>query len=345
MPRNKTAVKKGKSQQAKSQTETRTGAPQLPKTQDELVNELVARIKENAEKGDKFIQVSDTFKKVGPGLTLSGLQRVYKQAEKSNFIYTQEFKFAGSTQTVDELLVKLGTSVVGQRLKNDIIDASNYQNYLVVRQPNPNRPVPVELLITHDKMSELVKLVKQTRTAVKEDKGTPKKKKAQRRKSHTGVKVSRTPNVNVERLTATVAGVADVLHQLSERQLGLDVTHVTFEETPEGLVGLNGRTYRVRVNPKSKRSSVSYAGGHLGSETLEALRAFLSRIGHTDAEVKSVTDTFKPLEVVNPGKEEVSEEVEPKKAEAKKSKKVEAKTSPKVTKAKTRSVKPRTSHE
>ena len=339
MPRPKIAVKKGKTTQAKSQTETRTGAPDAPKTQEQLIDELVGKIRENAPNGEKYIQVSESYKKVGPGLTLSGLQRVYKQPAKSDFIYSQEFKFAGSTQVVEQLLSKLGTSVATQRSKSDIIDANNYQDYFVVR---PNRPPQADLLITREKMSELVKLVKQSRTAAKEEKGTPKKKKAQRRKSNAGVQVA--DRVSVSRLTASVSAVAEVIRQLAERQLGLDVSHLTFEETPEGWVAVGGRTFRPKPNPKSKRVYVDYSSGHLGSETSEALESFLRKIGHSDSEVSTLLNLFSSNQSkVENGKEEVQPvEAQPKKD---KSKKAELRGSPKISKAKTRTVKPRTSHE
>jgi hypothetical protein len=374
MPRQKIAAKKGKTQ-AKTQTETRTGAPDVPKTQDQLIDELVAKIKENVENGGKYIQVSDTFKKVGPGLALTGLQRVYKQPEKSDFIYTQEFKFAGSTAVVEQLLGKLGSSVAAQRAKNDIVDASNHEEHLVVR---PAKPAGADVLISYDKMSELVKLMKQNRTVVKEEKGSPKRKRAQRRKSHTGVQVA--PRINVNRLTATLISIADVVRQLSERQLGLDVTDVTFEDAADGLVAVGARSGRSVPHPKSKRVSVEYSGGHLLSETSAALEAFLRRIGHSDTEVAPVLEAFtaaseklkaqapkeekkteevkpqaksqpkgqakaKPKAkqsakaVVAPGKEEVEEE------KPKKESKSKVKSPPKVTKAKTRTVKPRTSNE
>ena len=355
MPRPKIAAKKGKTQTKNQQTETRTGVPDVPKTQDQLIDELVARIKENVEKGGKYIQVSDAFKKVGPGLALTGLQRVYKQPEKSDFIYTQEFRFAGSTSVVEQLLGKLGTSVSAQRSKNDIVDASNHEQHLVIR---PAKPVVADVVISHDKMSELVKLMRQGRTAVKEEKGTPKRKKAQRRKSHTGVQVA--PRIVVDRLTATVASIADVIRQLAERQLGLDVTNVTFEEAADGLVAVGGRTGRSAPHPRTKRISVEYSGGHLLSETSAALESFLRRIGHTDTEVAPLLTAFtskqstveaktevveKPKEVKAKTKTQApSETTETKKAEAK-TKKSELRGSPKVSKAKTRTVKPRTSNE
>jgi hypothetical protein len=343
MARTKTAVKKGKQQ--KSQTETRTGAPEVPKTEEQLIDELVVKIRENAEKKDKFIQVSETFKKVGPGLALTGLQRIYKQPEKSDFIYSQEFRFAGSTRVVEHLLGKLGSSVASQRLKNDIIDLTNYEQYLVVRVIVRN-PV-ADTLISHDKMSELVKRVKEGRTAVKEDKGTPKRKKAQRRKSNTGVKV--TDRITVNRLEATVSAVSDVIRKLAERQLGLDVTNVTFEESADGVVVLGGRTFRVTPQPKSKRVSVDYNGGHLSSQTSQALESFLRRIGHTDVEVSPLLTSFtdkQSTEVVKEGKQEQPEEPVVKAVVKKdKTKKAELRGSPKVTKAKTRTVKPRTSNE
>jgi hypothetical protein len=360
MPRPKIAAKKGKTQASEKvgpQTETRTGAPDVPKTQEQLIDELVAKIKENVEKGGKFIQVSDAFKKVGPGLALTGLQRVYKQPEKADFLYSQEFKFAGPTAVVEQLLGKLGTSVASQREKNDIVDASNHENYLVIR---PQKPAVAEVVISHDKMSELVKLMRQNRTAVKEEKGSPKKKRAQRRKSHTGVQVA--PRIVVDRLTATLASIADVVRQLSERQLGLDVTNVTFEDAADGLVAVGGRTGKSVPNYRVKRVSVEYSGGHLLSETSSALESFLRRIGHSDAEVAPLLNSFStaletakteskkevvekpkpkvkqvPKTVVAPGKEEVVE----KKAESK----TKLRSPPKMTKAKTRTVKPRTSNE
>jgi hypothetical protein len=242
--------------------------------------------------------------------------------------------------------VKLGSSVSAQRAKDDIVDATNHEQHLVIRPPKP--PV-AEVLISYDKMSELVRLVRQNRTTVKEDKGTPKKKRAQRRKSHTGVQVA--PRIVVDRLTATLSSIADVVRQLSERQLGLDVTNITFEESAEGLVAVGGRTGRSSPNPRSKRLSVEYNGGHLLSETSGALESFLRRIGHTDSEVGPLLTSFtsKQSNVVKteaPVKaKEVKQQVsEVKKADAK-SKKSELRGSPKVSKAKTRTVKPRTSNE
>lgn len=352
MPRSKIAAKKGKTQAKTQQTETRTGAPEVPKTQEQLIDELVAKIKENVEKGGKYIQVNDAFKKIGPGLALTGLQRVYKQPEKSDFIYTQEFRFAGSTGVVEQLLGKLGTSVSAQRAKNDIVDASNHEQHLVVRPP---KPVVADVVISYDKMSELVKLMRQGRTVVNEEKGTPKKKRAQRRKSHTGVQVA--PRIVVDRLTATVSSIADVVRQLSERQLGLDVTNVTFEEAADGLVAVGSRTGRSVPHPRTKRISVEYSGGHLLSETSAALESFLRRIGHSDSEVTPLLTSFTTKQASTEVKAEAAEKPkearpkaktqapsEPKKVEAK-SKKSELRGSPKVTKAKTRTVKPRTSNE
>lgn len=364
MPRPKIVAKKGKTQ-AKSQTETRTGTPDVPKTQEQIIDELVTRIKENVENGGKYIQVSDTFKKVGPGLALTGLQRVYKQPGKTDFIYTQEFRFAGMTSVVETLLGKLGTSVSAQRAKNDIVDASNHEEHLVIRPP---KPVVADVVISYDKMSELVRLMRQTRTAVKEEKGSPKKKRAQRRKSHTGVQVL--PRIVVDRLTGNVSSIADVIRQLAERQLGLDVTNVTFEESGDGLVVVGGRSGRSVPNPRSKRVSIEYSGGHLLSETSVILESFLRRIGHNDSEVTpllaSFTSNQSSSEVVKPEvKEAPVKEVKPKEVKAKtqknvevaegkkpetkkvegNSKKSELRGSPKVTKAKTRSVKPRTSNE
>lgn len=342
MPRNKTAGKKGK-----TQTETRTGAPEEPKTQDQLIDELVTKIKENVQNGGgKYIQVSDAFKKVGPGLTLSGLQRVYKQPEKSDFIYTREFLFAGSTRVVDQILGKLGSSVAGQRLKNDIVDVTNYQDHLVVRVVN--RAPVADVLITHDKMSELVKFVKQSRTAVKEEKGTPKKKKAQRRKSPTGVKVARSPRIAVERLSGTVSAIQEVIRRLSEKQLGLDVSNVTFEDTTDGLIVSGGRAFKVRSNPKSKRVIVDYSGGHISAGSSSGLETFLRRIGHSDDDVKTVVDAFVSKQPVGEVKEEKKEATKTETktdVPVKKSKKSELRGSPKVTKAKTKTVKPRTSNE
>lgn len=371
MPRPKIIAKKGKTQ-AKSQTETRTGTPDVPKTQEQIIDELVIRIKENVEKGGKYIQVSDTFKKVGPGLALTGLQRVYKQPGKTDFIYTQEFRFAGTTSVVETLLGKLGSSVSAQRAKNDIVDATNHEQHLVIRPP---KPVVADVVISYDKMSELVRLMRQNRTAVKEEKGSPKKKRAQRRKSHTGVQVL--PRIVVDRLTGSVSSIADVIRQLSERQLGLDVTNVSFEDSGDGLVVVGGRSGRSVPNPRSKRVSVEYSGGHLLCETSASLETFLRRIGHNDSEVTPLLASFvskqptsevakpevkeapvKPKEVkaktqktveASEVKKAETKKAETKKAETKKaegnSKKSELRGSPKVTKAKTRSVKPRTSNE
>jgi hypothetical protein len=357
MARAKNAGKKGK--QNKNQTETRT---QQPKTQEELLAELVARIRENATAQDKFIQLSDELKKVGPGLSLTGLERVYKQPEKSDFVYSLEHRVAAHSAGLDKILGHLGTSLAGQRLKNDIIDLTNYQQHLVVRPPVQREQIPEKNFSTTD-ISDLARRIKESKTAAKEEKvnGSPRKKRAQRRKSHTGVKVAQNSRVALDRVLATLNNVSDVLRQLSERQQGLDVTGVTFEETPEGLFALGARPFRIRH--KTKRAFVEYTGGHLSAETPEQLETVLRRVGVSDADltqlVTSLRTQLQPSEsareepvVQEKKKVQKAQPKEQKKQETAKpekkttlAKKAEPKASPKVTKAKTRTVKPRTSHE
>jgi hypothetical protein len=376
MTRGKNAGKKGK--QNKNQTETRT---QQPKTSEEILSELVARIKENATSQDKFIQLSSDLKKVGPGLSLTGLERVYKQPEKSDFVYSLEHRVAGPTSAMDKVLGLLGSSMAGQRLKNDIVDLTNYQSHLVVRPPVQRELLPEKHFSSSD-ISDLARRIKETKNAVKEEKAnaSPRKKRAQRRKSNTGVKVARTPRVSVDRLLATSANLSEVLQKLSERQQGLDLSLVTFEDSTEGLLALGARPFRIRH--KSKRPVLQYSGGHLTTETTEQLETVLRKVGVPEADLKTLVESHRnQLQQLSqseaPKNNQVKEQPkekpkakelvkeEPKEKQAKTSKKVQPKVnekqgkkpsktskkqaeprnSPKVTKAKTRAVKPRTSHE
>ena len=311
------------------------------------------------------------MKKVGPGLSLTGLERVYKQPEKSDFVYSLEHRVAAPSAGLDKVLGLLGTSLAGQRLKNDIVDLTNYQQHLVVRPPVQREVVPEKNFSTVD-ISDLARRIKESKTAAKEEKAnaTPRKKRAQRRKSNTGVKVPRSPRVTVDRVLANLETLSDVLRKLAERQQGVDVTEVSFEESSEGLVAVGARPFRIRH--KSKRAVVEYAGGHLSAETPEQLETVLRRVGVPDADVNTLVASLRTQ--VAPAVEQVKEEkpkvqekkqekvqekakVEKKqeKTQAKPEKKVAEKpakktaeptrTSPKVTKAKTRAVKPRTSHE
>lgn len=365
MARAKNAGKKGK--QNKTQTETRT---QQPKTPEELLAELVARIRENASLQDKFIQLTNDLKKVGPGLSLTGLERVYKQPEKSDFVYSLEHRVAAPSAGLDKILGHLGTSLAGQRLKNDIVDLTNYQQHLVVRPPIQREVLPEKNFSTVD-ISDLARRIKESRVAAKEEKAnaTPRKKRAQRRKSHTGVQVPRSPRVSVERLLANATTLSDVLRRLAERQQGLDLTSVTFEESADGLVAVGARPFRIRH--KSRRAVVEYAGGHLSAETPEGLETVLRRVGVPEADVTTLVGSLRtqlassteeqPKEVVK--KQEKKEKKPQEKVQDKKvvkpkeekkvsqpatktsKKAAEPRNSPKVTKAKTRAVKPRTSHE
>jgi hypothetical protein len=362
MARGKNAGKKGKQQ--KTQTETRT---QQPKTPEELLNDLVARIRENASLQDKFIQLTNDLKKVGPGLSLTGLERVYKQPEKSDFVYSLEHRVASSSAGLDKILGLLGTSLAGQRIKNDIIDLTNYQQHLVVRPPIQREVVPEKNFSTVD-ISDLARRIKESKTAAKEEKAnaTPRKKRAQRRKSHTGVKVARTPRITVDRILANVNTLSDLLRKLSEKQQGLDVTGITFEESSEGLVAVGARPFRIRH--KSRRAVVEYGGGHLSAETPEQLETVLRRVNLPETDVNTLVNSLRnqltTTAVVDAPKQEKEEkpkkivekkqEKKPEKQEKKPEKKVvekpakktaEPRNSPKVTKAKTRNVKPRTSHE
>lgn len=363
MPRQKQAKAKG---QRKTQTEIRT-ATAAP-SEANSVQDLVSLIRENVTQQGKFIQIDKDLKKIGPGLSLSGLQRVYKHPERSDFVYTQEFRFAGPSAQVDKVLGELGSSLAGQRIKNDIVDATNYESFIVARVPKEKAPA-VEILFTHDQISKLAQFVKtHKQEAKKDDKTTPKKKKAQRRKSPVGHIVKK-DEVDVFRITGTVQAIGDLIKGLNQSQKGLDVSTITYDESTEGLKLLGSRTFK--VSAKSSRKPIPYAEGYIYSQTKESLEEFLQKIGHSSEEVKAVVDLFEtkpqaPKEAKEEGKakeapkpkevkakEAKAKEVKPapkavaKKAdeEKKKSKKADAKQSPKVTKAKTRTVKPRTSNE
>jgi hypothetical protein len=367
MARVKNAGRKAK--QGNTKTETRT---QQPRTPEEQLNELVQRIRENATAQDRFIQVSSDLKKVGPGLSLTGLERVYKQPEKSDFVYSLEHRVAGPSTALDQILGKLGASLAGQRLKNDIVDLTNYSSHLVVRPPVQREPLPELKLYSSTDISDLARRIKESRVAAKEEKAnaSPKKKRALRRKSPTGVQVARTPRVTVDRLLATSESLAETLRRLAEKQQGLDLTSVTFEESPEGLMMVGGRAFRVKH--KSSRVLVQHGSGHLTATTVELFEQAVRRLGLSDADTlvqnfRSQSET--PAEKkVAPKAQKVKEEVvektqakpkaatkaapkaqkaseaQPKGKQAKATKKAE-RQSPKVTKAKTRAVKPRTSHE
>jgi hypothetical protein len=368
---------KGKAKaQAKGQRKTQTEISTAPvtravtgaveKTESDVLNELVVRIRENVTQEGKFIQVDKDLKKVGPGLSLSGLYRVYKHPERSDFVYTQEFRFAGPSVAVDKILAVLGTSLAGQRLKNDIVDSINYENFVVTRVQKERAPA-VDTLFTHDQISKLAQFFKTNKQAIKKEERTPKKKRAQRRKSVTGVQVVKNALVDVFRLSGSVASISEIVKQLASKQQGLDVSALTFEDTPEGLSVVGGRSFKIKA--RSKRRIVEYSGGHLSSETQEALETFLRRIGHSDVEIQPILDAFTatqsaPVLAAAPAAEPVAASVSEsvtgsstakktkktesgvtKTAEAKKESKATARTSPKVTKAKTRVVKPRTSNE
>jgi len=363
MPRQKQA--KG---QRKTQTEIRTGATQ---TESEIIQDLVVLIRENVSQLGKFVQIDKDLKKVGPGLSLSGLQRVYKHPERSDFVYTQEFRFAGPSAQVDKVLAALGTSLAGQRIKNDIIDATNYESFVVARVPREKAPA-VEVLFTHDQISKIAQFVKSNKQETKkEDRTTPKKKKAQRRKSPVG-HITKKDEVDVFRITGTIESITEIIKLLNKTQKGLDVSTLTFEDSDDGLKLVGARTFK--VSAKSTRKPIPYSGGYIYAQTRQSLEEFLQKIGHTSEQVKEVSDLFeekvvqpvekkevekKPAEKKQPEKkadkkpaekkqpEKKPAEKKPKQPEKKADKKHAEKkqTEVTVTKAKTRAVKPRTSNE
>jgi hypothetical protein len=318
MPRGKTAVKKGRT------------SPKVEKSQDDLMKELVDKVKKlnESETFDKYIQLNEQGKKVGPGITLAGLSRIYKSPENTDFIFVNEFRIAGPSSAVDKVLIQLGSSVASQRLKNGLIDATNYESHVVERVAPPKED-KVEPVYTLDKIADLAKRLKITRGPQKGgEEDTLKKKKASRSKTNTGVQVKQTPQIPVDKIPASLEAIEDLLKRLAEKQLGLDVSVASLQE---GFV-LGCKVFR--VSSKSKKIPIPYKNGHLTGETRTSLELFLTGLGHQASEISAL---LKGLPKPETKKEETV--LKPKKKPAKEEKPVE------VSKAKTRAVKPRTSNE
>ena len=352
MARTKPAVKKGRT------------SPKVEKTAEDTMKELVDKIKANAsESTDKYIQLNDQGKKVGPGITLAGLPRIYKNSEKNDFIFVNEFRLAGPSSAVDKVLAQLGSSVSAQRLKNGLIDATNFESHLVEKEVQAKEVKP-EAVYTMDKIADLAKRIKDHRVADKKpQEGSLKKKKASRTKTNTGIQTKTGPQIPVDKIPATVEAMEELLKKLAEKQLGLDVTSARLEE---GVV-LGCRSFR--VSSKSKRIPIPYRNGHVSADGRETLEKFFGALGHSDAEVKNLLKGLPKKETVKEGKQEVKEEKGQEKGQEKDTKKGQEKDTKKgkeskttlkpkkggakekeekpveVSKAKTRAVKPRTSNE
>lgn len=354
MARTKQATKKGikkgtESKKAETRVAEKKTEGNQPKTQDQIIDQLVAKIKQNLTVPDsKFVQVNENFKKVGPGLSLSGFLRLYKQADKTNFIGIPEYKIAGPTEVVDKILVALGTSLETLRAnEGGVIDVDNHESYVVARLPQKDETV-ASILITSDKIAEIAKFVKTNKVANKKEEGehTPKKKKAQRRKSPTGVKIEKSPRISVDPLNhLTYDGLVDLLKRLTEKQEGLDVSTITISREGEQVNVLGAKLFKIKAGSKSKRVLLDGALRGLASESAGSLSLLLKELGQSDADIKPHLDKFKPVakkEEVKEKAKEVKAKEEPK-ATKKVSKKEPVAAAAEVTKAKTRDVKPRTS--
>lgn len=332
--------------------ETRVAQPDQPKTQEEIIEQLVSKIKDNLKSSDaKYVQVNENFKKVGPGLSLAGLTRLYKQEDKSSFVLVPEFKVAGSSVVVEKILTSLGSSLASQREKNGLIDATNFETFEQVREEREKATESAPIL--SDKISEIAKFIKVNKGNNKggNDNNSPKKKRAQRRKSHTGLTIEADPKTDVSTIIANVECVSELLKKLAEKQEGLDISNLTFEEKEGVLHALGAKSFKIKAGGKTKRSLVDWNGGHLGSTTSVALELFLKKIGVSDADVAAVVKRFKGAAPKTAVPKTATKAVEPKaktttpaakKVAAKKDGKKEA-SPQKAVKAKTRDVKPRTS--
>jgi hypothetical protein len=343
MTRTKQNGKKGKETK---KAETRVAETKVEKTQDEIVQQLVAKIQHNLSITDsKFVQVNENFKKVGPGLTLSGLSRLYKQTDKSNFVLVPEFKIAGPTSVVEKLLVILGTNFTQQKSKEyGILDLSNYETY-IESNAAVVEPVLVTEQITSDKISAIAQLIKSKKSKANKDDGdVPKKKRAQRRKSHTGVELENSPRVSVDPLTnLTLESLLELLRRLAEKQEGLDVSKSEVSRESGQLIVKGSKTFKIKGGSKSKRVLLDGSLRGLASETADKVSALLRELGQSEAEQKVHLDKFKPAKPKKSVKEAPA--VAPAKAKKKEvaSKKEAKEATAETTKAKTRDVKPRTS--
>jgi hypothetical protein len=348
MTRTKQNGKKGKETKKAETRVAETKVENKPKTQDEIVQQLVVKIQQNLTVTDsKFVQVNENFKKVGPGLSLSGLSRLYKQTDKSNFVLVPEFKIAGPTSVVEKLLVSLGTTYTQQKAKEyGVLDVSNYETY-IENNAAVVEPVLATEQITSDKISAIAQLIKSKKTKANKDDGdVPKKKRAQRRKSHTGVELEKSPRVSVDPLTnLTLESLLELLRRLAEKQEGLDISKSEVSRESGQLILKGSKTFKIKGGSKSKRVLLDGSLRGLASETADKVSALLGELGQSEAEQKVHLDKFKPAPEARPKKvvKEAAKDAAPAKTKKEAAGKKEATKPAETTKAKTRDVKPRTS--
>lgn len=332
-----------------AETKVDEKAEAKPKTQEEIIQQLVSKVRENLTVADsKYVQVNENFKKVGPGLSLSGLGRLYKQADKANFVLVPEFKIAGPLSVVETLLSSLSSSLSQQRAKEyGVLDLNNYETYISTHVA-PVEPAPILAAITSDKIAEIAQLIK-TKKTKKEERDTPKKKKAQRRKSPTGVELAKSPRIGVDPLTGlTLDGLLDLLKKLAKKQEGLDVSKTSVSQEGDVLTVTGAKTFKIKAGSKSKRVLLEGSLRGLASETPEAVGTLLQELGLSAAEQKVHLDKFKSGKSTGAAGKKEEVKAKQKKAGVKKDRKEKEKEKEKekpaeTTKAKTRDVKPRTS--
>jgi hypothetical protein len=337
-----------------------------PKTQDDIIQLLVQKIKSSLTTKDKthskFIQVNENFKKVGPGLSISGLSRLYKQEDKKNFVLVPEYNIAGPLEVVEKLLTELGSSFSDKKSQEfGVIGFDNYEKYVSLHTEN-KEPAQVSEPITHDKMSQYVQHIK-TKKTKKEDNDTPKKKKAQRRKSPTGVEISESPRLKVDIIKElNFSSLVDLLRKLAGKQEGLDITKAVLSKEENGSLTLSGsKLFKIKAGSKSKRVLLDGHLRGLASEEEAPIALLLKEIGFSELEQKNHLVKFKTSQEEK-RKKKKDEPKKAKKAAKKPVAKKEAKDAAKdtakdaakdaakeetkkevTTKAKTRDVKPRTS--
>lgn len=347
MTRTKQNGKKGKETKKAETRVAETKVENKPKTQDEVIQQLVAKIHKNLTVEDsKFVQVNENFKKVGPGLSLSGLSRLYKQTDKSNFVLVPEFKIAGPTSVIEKLLVSLGTTYTQQKSKEyGVLDLSNYETY-IENHVSVVEPVLATEQITSDKISAIAQLIKSKKSKVnKEDGDIPKKKRAQRRKSHTGVEIEKSPRISVDPLTnLTLESLLELLRRLAEKQEGLDISKAQISRESGQIIVKGTKIFKIKGGSKSKRVLLDGSLRGLASETADRVTALLGELGQSEAEQKVHLDKFKPAPVKEEHKPKKGKEATPAPKTKKETVSKKETTKPaETTKAKTRDVKPRTS--
>ena len=330
-------------------TETRVAEPKVenqPKTQQEILEQLVEKVKQNLSSPDsKYVQVNENLKKVGPGLSLLGLERLYKKEDKKNFVLVPEHKVSGPSEVVEQLLTLLGSSLQQQRDKPfGVLDVNNYEEYVATHvTPNIQPPQPI-VAISTDKISQIALLIK-TKKTKKVERDTPKKKKAQRRKSPIGVELAKSPKISVDPLSElTLEVLQDLLKRLAEKQQGLDISKSTLTSENDKITMIGATTFKIKAGTKSKRVILDGSLRGLASDSKEQVVTLLTQLGLSEANQKTHLAKFKAA---------AAPKAAPKKQEAKtKTKKGAEKGAEKdkkegkaevTTKAKTRDVKPRTS--